>query len=104
MLWIGIIFLAASIYFAGIPLKERVIYIIPKDTEPKFYYKELTEEELNEVADHVLKTLKLYHDAYVGEIYPELVYQAINYLYDMGELSKEQYEFELKKLTDKIII
>lgn len=51
-----------------------------------------------------MRTLKHYHDAKVGELYPELVYEALNYRYESGMISKDVFDLELKKITDKIII
>jgi len=91
MQWIGIIILIWFVF-------RR------KETVNNFYYQELSESDKIECERIVLRTLQQYHDAEVGELYPELVYEALIYRYESGMIGKEVFESELKKITDKIII
>lgn len=91
MQWFGIIFLVW--YFCR--RKTTVIH---------YYSKAISEQDQIECERIVLRTLKKYHDAQIGELYPELVYEALNYRYDNGLITKSEYEAELKKITDRIII
>jgi len=91
MQWIGLVILIWLIF-------QR------RKTVNNYYYKELSEADKIECERIVLRTLKHYHDAKVGELYPELVYEALNYRYDSGQIEKTEYDAEIKKITDKIII
>lgn len=91
MQWFGIIFLIWYVF-----RKKPVVN--------NFYYKELSEADKIECELIVLRTLKKYNDALVGELYPELVYEALRYKLDTKQISKSEYEIELKNITDRIII
>lgn len=93
MQWFGIIFLIWLVVFWR---RKRTVNI--------YYSNSLSDQDKIECERIVLRTLKKYHDAQVGKLYPELVYQALNYKYDTGQITKAEYEAELKKITDRIII
>ena len=91
MQWVGIIFLIWYVFRT-------------KPVTNNYYYKELSEADKIECELIVLRTLKQYNDAVIGELYPELVYEALRYQFDTGQITKTEYEIQLKNITDKIII
>ena len=76
-----------------------IIKLWPKKDKPKYYYQELTPEQVVQVEKIVESLLYKYPDALVGEEYPELVYKVLSEKRSRGEISKHEFE----NLTDKIL-